>query len=300
MPVEHDVEQRSPEWFRLRAGKATASRFDTIITPKTMKTGGKGSESYAAELAAERVVGGPLSMDDSEEGWRGFGLAKEDGAVAWYELVRDTTTREIGFIETDDGTAGCSPDRLVDDDPEGPGGLELKNLSTKVHVQGLLGLEDVATWTQVQGSMLVTGREWWDVLAWTSEPALGPVLIRHRPVKMLVESLTKALAAFELQVQKATDALVLLGRDGLTESSGLRIQLLKSLLVYGDDVPDDQLTLDEVRALSDDLWTVTAREAMPPEAFASFVASLKKATPAEVRDMAASLRASSATLGVAG
>ena len=41
------------------------------------------------------------------------GIEREPEARELYEFLRSVDVEEVGFITTDDGTAGCSPDGLV-------------------------------------------------------------------------------------------------------------------------------------------------------------------------------------------
>lgn len=56
MMTNRFIEQRSPEWFAQRCGKATASRVADIVA--RTKTGwGASRANYAAQLVAERLTG---------------------------------------------------------------------------------------------------------------------------------------------------------------------------------------------------------------------------------------------------
>lgn len=290
-PVEHDVEQMSDEWFHLRAGKATASRFSSIVTDAFKLRTSVGVRKLAGELAAERVVGGVLSMawdGDGRAAGRGVGL--EDLARNWYQFHKGVRVRQVGFIETADGRAGCSPDGLVDDDPEGPGGLEIKNPMTRAHAFNLLGLEGVASPGQVQGSLWVTGRKWWDVISWTLEPRLGPVLVRMRPVDVLQRSLGKALGEFEVLVEQYREQLEVMGKAGrVDEGSELRLQLLASLR-HGVDPNPDNLSLQEVSDFADDVRRARRLAILDEAAAASYIASAESGDPSATRDAWASLR----------
>ena len=168
------IEQGSPEWFALRCGLATASRFSEIVTG----TGefSKSMKEYAAELAADRFAGRPL------EKWGGNfatdrGLELEPRSIATYELLNDVSIEKVGFHKVEGIDAGCSPDGLINHD----GVIEIKNLMPKGHVQML------AYWKkhqkpmpsyipQLQGEMWVTGREWNDLFY--HSPDLPHLIIR--------------------------------------------------------------------------------------------------------------------------
>lgn len=121
--IIYDVRQGTPEWGALRAGIPTASLFDNIMT-----SGGEGrivrgerqkpepkastsAEPYMNHLLAERIKGAPI--DGFKSQWMDRGNQYEARAVASYELDNDCECEKVGFVTTDDGRIGCSPDRFV-------------------------------------------------------------------------------------------------------------------------------------------------------------------------------------------
>ena len=109
--------------------------------------------------------------------------------------------QRVGFILTDDGRVGCSPDGLVGED----GGLELKCPSPAKHVSYLLDEQElVDEYThQVQGCLYVTGRAWWDLMSYY--PGMEPVIVRVEPNAEYQKALGNALATFlaDLDAAKA-------------------------------------------------------------------------------------------------
>lgn len=163
-------EQSSREWHNARLGIPTASRFNNIITPKTLKLSGQ-AEGYLYELAAEWLLGEPC--DNAGSAFMDRGIIQESDAVRFYEFRNDIETQPVGFCLRDDGLVGCSPDRLVGKD----GGLEIKCPSAKVHIAYLLGSVGDEYKTQVQGCLYICEREWWDVMSYN--PFMPPALERH-------------------------------------------------------------------------------------------------------------------------
>jgi hypothetical protein len=109
--IEHEVVQGSPEWLALRMGIPTASEFDQIITPAKGELS-KSARPYMMKLLAEWCLG--ESMDDiSNLEWVERGKELEPEAVRFYEFTQGVKTRAVGFITTDDGRCGASPDRLI-------------------------------------------------------------------------------------------------------------------------------------------------------------------------------------------
>lgn len=188
--IRLDCEQRSPEWRLARAGVVTASCADKLITPKTMKPSASAGE-YLNRLLAEWLLGGPLEERNVGK-WTDRGTEMEGRAFAYYALERDVEAEKVGFLLRDDRRVGCSPDALVGED----GGLEMKVPAAHTHV-GYMRDHDslVAEYRgQVQLSLLVTGRRWWDLLSFN--PTLPSVLVRVKRDDFYVEALEEAIESF--------------------------------------------------------------------------------------------------------
>lgn len=199
-----DCQQGTPEWWEARRGIPTASRFDSIITPKTAKPSAQ-AWPYICELIADRVLGTPMGVESYTSRAMQDGIDCEPEARAWYALERDVEVRQVGFCVMDDGAAGCSPDGLIGDD----GGLELKCPLAKTHVGYLLdGVLPTEYKCQVYASLVVTGRAWWDFASY----CLGfpPLVVRVTPDDFTA-ALRGALDAFTGQYREATARFEALG-----------------------------------------------------------------------------------------
>lgn len=150
MAIEHNVEQGSVDWYRLRRGIPTASEFNKIITPAK----GNLSEQwkpYAARLVWEKLINTTTqSLDGIEHIEEGKRL--EPFAVAHFELINSAKTRRVGFVTTDDGLIGASPDRYLVDRPAC---LETKCPTGPVHMRYCLFGHEDAYRPQIQGQLLV-------------------------------------------------------------------------------------------------------------------------------------------------
>ncbi len=188
MPIRFDVVQGTSEWAALRLGIPTASQFGRIMTPKTMKFSDQ-AEGYARELLAEQLLGVP--MDSATSGFMERGTLLEKKAVDYYELQRDCTVDRVGFVTTDDGRVGCSPDGFVDD----RGMIEIKVPSAAVHIGYLLG-EAVADKyrCQVQGSLLICERDWIDTEAYN--PQLPTPIVRQHRDEAFIAKLDASIKQF--------------------------------------------------------------------------------------------------------
>ena len=189
--ILHNVLQGSPEWKACRVGIPTASEFKRLVTST-----GKPSESlalYAGELAAELFAGKSLDQFDGNT-WMDRGKEMEAEAVRLYEFTNDVEAQRVGFITNDAGTAGCSPDALIGDD----GGLEIKCLKSERHVEAVHYYKKHAKTPsayvlQVQGSLMITGRAFWDLMF--HHPDMPPLVIRNTPDPAIHAALAQGIAA---------------------------------------------------------------------------------------------------------
>ncbi len=254
----HDCRQGSSEWFALRLGIPTVSRFGRIMTPARLGYS-KAAPAFAAELVAEELLGYPLDFgadyddeqisgrDASGNVWTRRGTDLEAEARLWYAALRDVDVQEVGFVTTDDEAVGGSPDGLVDAD----GGLEIKCRGAKAHVRCLVGVDPIADTNQIQGYLWLTGRAWWDVLAYN--PSLPKRIERHYPDPAWAEAWTGCLERFGKDMERAE--AVLLGDAEVIEDDNLAA-LLAASLKAGVDADPDALGMDDV-----DLLRVEIREA---------------------------------------
>ena len=148
--IEHKVAQGSAAWFAIRRGIPTAGSFHKLITPKKMEISAQRYD-YACQLIAEKLLNTTLqSLDGLEHIERGKAL--EGPAVQQYEFVNDVQTRAVGFLTTDDGMVGASPDRLIVGRARG---LEIKAPAPNTQISYLLFGTDEKYRPQVQGQMWV-------------------------------------------------------------------------------------------------------------------------------------------------
>lgn len=151
------IEQRTPEWFAARLGKATASRIADAIA--TTKNGwGASRINYAAQLVAERLTG--IQVDGFSNAAMQWGTETEPEARDAYSFRLDVDVLDVGFVDHPTiPMTGASPDGLIGED----GLLELKCPNTATHISTLLGQAVPAKYlTQVHWQLACTGRQWCD------------------------------------------------------------------------------------------------------------------------------------------
>lgn len=189
-----DCEQGSDEWHLARCGIVTASRFSDVLA----KGEGKTRAKYMNELAAEIIRGTP-EPDAYSTPHMERGKAQEDEARRLYAFMADAEPVPVGFIRN--GRKGASPDSLIGD----AGGLEIKTALGHIQIdrlkRGTLPSEHVA---QVQGSLWVTEREFWDFVSYS--PGLPLLRVRVERDDEYINRLAEAVDAFNTEL----DALVAL------------------------------------------------------------------------------------------
>lgn len=161
MKVHRDIEQGSPEWFALRAGWTTASRFAEVLAEGQGKTRAK----YLRQVVAERLTGKPTETYKNAHMERG---QEQEPLARWaYELLSGHTLEQVSFIEHDALRVGCSPDSLVYGKRRG---VEIKCVIPTVQIEtvdrGGCPPEHKA---QIQGGMWITGYEEWDFVSYSPD-----------------------------------------------------------------------------------------------------------------------------------
>lgn len=188
-PIIHEVEQGSPEWFKVRAGIPTASEFDSLLTPLWKPRTGEGVQTYLAKKLAERWLGRPLSTATAWPMEQGSILEEE--AIPFYEMMHDVEIRRVGFITTADGRAGCSPDGLIGDDC----GIEIKSPQPHTHAGYLLAGELPKEYAaQVHGSMYVTGASQWRFMSYCR--LFPPLILTVERDETIIDAIHQAVTAF--------------------------------------------------------------------------------------------------------
>lgn len=190
MPKIYDhIHQGELAWFKLRLGKVTASELGNLVTPKFEIRTGETPKSYLYQKLAEKLSGSPAEGFSTFATEQGQMLEDEARKMVAFEL--GLKMRNVAFIETDDGRAGCSPDALIGDD----GGLEIKCPQPKNHmrylVEGVLPADYAA---QVHGSLYVTGRQYWMFASYSRK--LPPFIIRVERDEVICSKIATALSGF--------------------------------------------------------------------------------------------------------
>lgn len=158
MKVYADIEQGTPEWDALRAGKATASVFSDLLA----KGEGKSRAKVLRKVVSERLTGLPSESFSNAHTDRG--QQQEPMARLVYEALTDNLVERVGFIQHDDLLAGCSPDGIVGLRR----GVEIKSVIPAVQVETIMrGGFPPEHKAQIQGGMWLTGFDSWDFCSYS-------------------------------------------------------------------------------------------------------------------------------------
>jgi hypothetical protein len=192
----HHIEQGHLNWFRLRMGKVTASEMGNLLTPELKPRTGDMLRSYLYEKLAEQWRGKPLIHTGS---WATEqGNIREDYAIPFLALEKNWKIEEGGFIETDDGLAGCSPDGLVGNEF----GIEAKCPEPPRHVRWLIeGVLPKEYMLQVHGSLFVTGFDKWVFMSFRND--FPPLILEVRRDKTIISKIGEAVKRFHEQLEEA-------------------------------------------------------------------------------------------------
>jgi hypothetical protein len=170
--ILHDVIQGSDEWKALRLGIVTASEMFKIISPKGEKS--KQAGKYQNKLIAEIIAGKPIEEFTSDYMNRGKEL--EDKARQSYQTLTGQEVTLLGFVTTDDGRIGVSPDGYLPPD----GGLELKCPKIENHIENILYGDIVSDYyPQIQANIYVMECQWWDIISFHSDVWSKPIRVER-------------------------------------------------------------------------------------------------------------------------
>jgi hypothetical protein len=197
--IPHYMEQGTPEWITARLGIPTASEFHNIVGNATgelsrardKKGLSEVAKKYAYRLVAERLLGRPLEKPPGTPWAMQRGKDLEPAAIEQYSFTHDVEVRRVGFVTTDDGRIGASPDGLI---VGARGGVETKCLLDEAHMGLFIDGPEERFKPQVQGCLACCELEFWDLHGY--HPELPPITIRTYRDEPYIAKLSAALAEF--------------------------------------------------------------------------------------------------------
>lgn len=152
------MKQRTPEWHDARKGRITASAVGAILGNSPHGDSGSVMRRMVREWrGAHSEFTGNVATE--------YGVQNEPGALIEYRMETGHDIDDVGFITREDW-AGCSPDGLIGL----LGGVEIKCPFSKRKMEPDENFKPLADQPhygdQVQFSLWVTGRVWWDFVQW--------------------------------------------------------------------------------------------------------------------------------------
>ena len=201
----------TPEHAQLRCGHATASEFASILA----KGQGKMRAAYLRRIVAEMLTGKPCG-----NGFRNPDTDRGEAQEPWARMAYEAATGnwvdrpDPEFIKHPKLAAGCSPDGLVGDD----GGAEIKSVIPTVQLDTILaGGYPSEHRAQIQGSLWITGRKYWDFVSYSPDlpGKLCLYIFRVERDEEYISKLAAEVACFVREAEQMRD--LLLGRDSLEE-----------------------------------------------------------------------------------
>ncbi len=212
-----NMQQNSVEWFKAHSTIPTASRFSDILTPKKMEMSAA-RKKYACQIIAARLLNWqPVSLDKIEH--IEHGRQNEPFAVAQLELIRGVDTKKVGFITTNDGRFGASPDRVVMSGDSVAITVECKCPSPPVQMEYLMAeeLAGMAPKTDVvveyrcqrQGQLFIAEAD--EAIFYSYHPQMPACYTRDNRDEPFIRKLAGALERFSDELEALMERAKLLG-----------------------------------------------------------------------------------------
>lgn len=169
MKLFENLEQKSQEWYKIRRGVITASFLSRFITPLGQLKKGEIFNNALFELVSGYYVEEKEVQDNDEEIKSHHidrGNKLEPIARSIYQFENDIEVKEIGFILSDCGNYGYSPDGLVDEN----GIIEIKAPIISKHIKNFYYKSVQKEYLiQIQAGLLISEREYCDFISYNEE-----------------------------------------------------------------------------------------------------------------------------------
>lgn len=197
------MEQRTKEWFEVRWGRATASRFADIMAVGRAGQPLASRKNYLSQLVIERLTEPPTEDDGYKSPAMEWGIQYEPTAVLEYEMQTGNSVGNAFFEKHPKLMAGASPDGYIGED----GLIEIKCPNSATHLETLqtkaIPKQYIA---QVQGQLWITGRKWCDFISYDPRfPANAQLFItRVKRDEKYIKQLTKEVVRFLREVDAET------------------------------------------------------------------------------------------------
>jgi putative phage-type endonuclease len=206
-----DVVQGTDAWFAERAGYASASRFEDVMTKGRGNSPSATRQKYIDHLVVEALTQKPL-LKNIKSAAMERGTEREPFARMAFEAATGKIVNEVGFIKHPYLKCGASPDGLIDDDE----GIEIKSPDADTHLRYLELTDsppDDYEW-QVHGGMYVTGRKVWNFVSYHPDfpPELKLHIVRVHRDEAKISALHAEMSKFLAEVKLKTDRMLQLAQ----------------------------------------------------------------------------------------
>lgn len=200
----HIVEQNTLEWMKLHIGIPTAGTLNQMLDTSFNLRTGEMPKTYIHQKLAEKWRGKPLiDLSSSASFSTEQGFILEDEARPWAAIELELNIDEVGFITTDDGKCGCSPDGIAISKKLG---FEIKCPAAHTHVKYLLGdCVPKEYLVQVHSSMYVTGFKKWMFLSYRR--GFPQLVVEVKRDEEIIAKIKKAVDQFHQDFDKALNRL---------------------------------------------------------------------------------------------
>ena len=204
------IEQGTPEWFAMRAGKVTGSMITAVMAAPSGKTEATTRRNYRYQLALERITG---IVHPTHETWdMKQGKVNEPIARGTYEGETGQLVEEVPFVEHPTiEWVGTSPDGRV------PGGLvEIKCPKPAVHMDYII-TEKIPYLYRAQMCLqtMCTEEPWCDFVSYSPlmPEDLQYLCIRYYPEPKLVSDIEVKTVKFLAEVKNLVDDMNTMIKD---------------------------------------------------------------------------------------
>lgn len=195
----YDVEQNTLAWLNLHIGIPTAAGLDNLLTPEFEQRTGEMPRTFVYKKLAESWRGKPLVNLGTFSVEQGMILEEE--ALPFFTLETGKQVERVGFITTDDGKFGCSPDGVV-----GETGLEIKCPEAWTHTKYLLnGVLPKEYAPQVHGGLYATGFKSWTFMSYRR--GFPPLILKVERDETIIAKIAKAVERFHADFNFAKDKM---------------------------------------------------------------------------------------------
>lgn len=204
-----DAEQRSPAWFRARAGRLTGSRAaDMLATVKSGEAAGR--RNLRTQLMLERMTGRPQGSTFESPAMI-QGSQREAEALDRLEAEQGYIFTRTGFLAADGILAGCSLDGHVG---EFEGIIEAKAPLAATHLDYLKSGKIPGEYLkQITHNLWISGAQWCDWLSFNPDfpEHLQIKIVRVERDEAAIEAYDKAARTFLEEVDRELRSLADIG-----------------------------------------------------------------------------------------